>query len=154
MISLLDVAGLKALIMMPDEDVDDLVERYPTFVAAQLEVFTGEIYSRLRKRYKTPFVDPVPMVAKGWLAVLIAPVLYARRGVDPSDSQMQELREEAARVREQIKEAADAENGLYDLPLLDTADGTAITKAGPLSYSEASPYSWTDVQAEAVRGGQ
>jgi hypothetical protein len=127
---------------MPEEDVDDLVARYPAFVAAQLEVLTGEIYSRLRKRYKTPF-DPVPIVAKGWLADMIAPVLYARRGVDPSDDQMQQLRDAAARAREQIKEAADSENGLYDLPLLDTADPTAIAKAGPLGYSEG-PYDYLD----------
>jgi hypothetical protein len=141
--ALLDIKGLKALVIMPEEDVDDLVARYPAFVAAQLEVLTGEIYSRLRKRYKTPFVEPVPIVAKGWLADMITPVLYARRGIDPSDDQMQQLRDAAARAREQIKEAADSENGLYDLPLLDSADGTAITKADPLGYSEGA-YDYLD----------
>ena len=64
-----------------------------------------------------------------------------------------EILAEAERAREQMKEAADSEIGLYDLPLLNDVTTDGISKGGPLGYSEQSPYSWTDEQADAIRSG-
>jgi len=132
---------------MPPDWVDALPASY---VEARLVARTSEIYSRLRKRYKVPFVDPVPEIAAGWLTSLVQVDLYQRRGWDPSDEHAQAVLQEAATAREQMQEAADAQNGLYDLPLNDAEDATAITKGAPFGYSEADPYTWMDRQREAA----
>jgi len=124
-----------------------------TFVQTQLIIGTSRIYARLRKRYAVPFVAPVPEIACGWLVALVTPMVYRRRGIDPSDEQIESLDAAAAQALDELKEAADSEVGLYDLPLLSTAKGgdDGPTLGGPFGYSEASPYTWTDRQAEAVK---
>lgn len=151
-LSYLDVAALKARTIMPDTDVDALDVMYPGWIASRLAVGTSEINSRLRKRYTVPFATPVPEVILGWLADLVTPVLYERRGWNPGDEQAKSITDAADRAREQMKEAAEAEGGLYDLPLRDDGDASAVSRGGPLAYAEASPYAWMDVQAEAIRG--
>lgn len=136
---------------MPYEDVIRLDQDRPGFLDGALEDALSEIYSRLRKRYRTP-MNPLPGIVKKWRAKLVTPQAYAARGVNPEDPTVKAMDEEADRAREQMKEAADAKDGLYDLPLLDNADATAIDKGGPLGYSEPSPYDSQDRQAEAIRG--
>lgn len=148
----LDVDGFRLRTAMPLEDVDDLEQRFPGFLAARLAVASSEITSRLRKRYSAPFAAPVPEVVLGWLVALVTPVAYLRRGVNPADEQFASIVEEAKLAREQMKEAADAEEGLFDLPLRADTTTSGISQGGPMVYSEASPYEWTDVQAEVIRG--
>jgi hypothetical protein len=50
-----------------------------------------------------------------------------------------------------LKEAADAKDGLIDLPLRADTTASGISRGGPLAYTETSPYAWTDVQAETGR---
>ena len=59
------------------------------------------------------------------------------------------------RVELELKEAADAEKGLFELPLRATdTTGSAINAGGPMGYSEQSPYTWTDRQYDhLVNGG-
>lgn len=139
--------------IMPGEDLDVIKSLAPTWLARALEDFSSEIDARLRKRYKVPFTAPAPAIVKRWLHVLVTPQAYRKRGVNPSDTQITSVDADAANALAEIKEAADCVAGLFDLPLLDTADGSAIVKAGPLGYSEASPYTWMDVQADAIREG-
>lgn len=123
------------------------------FVESRLVIRTSEINARLRKRYAVPFADPTPEVVKGWLAALVLPDLYEARGWDDSDAHAQSLKDAAALAREQMKEAADSDVGLYDLPLAQDDTTSAISKGGPQGYSEQSPYSWTDAQSDAVGRG-
>ena len=75
-----------------------------------------------------------------------------KRGVDPSDQQFSEIREDATKAEKEIEEAANSHDGLFDLPLLDSEKTSGISKGGPRVYSEASPYVFMDVQRDAGRG--
>jgi hypothetical protein len=96
----------------------------------------------------------VPEIVLSWLVRISTLDAYLRRGFDPSSRQDAEIVKAAEAARAEVKEAADAQDGLWDLPLRQDAPGTSgITAGGPLGYAEASPYDWTDRQIEAVRGG-
>lgn len=137
--------------VMPQADVFDLDGQHPGYLDAALAGALSEIYSRLRKRYRVP-MDPIPEIVLVWQALLVTPQAYRARGANPDDPTIQALDKDADRAREQMKEAADSQTGLYDLPLNEATDDSAVSKAGPLAYSEQDPYSWQDIQSEAVRG--
>ncbi len=134
---------------MPPDDFDAID---PAFVESRLAIGTSEINGRLRKRYMAPFASPVPEAVLGWLTAIVTPELYFRRGWDPASEQGAAIIDAAKRAREEIKEAADSKEGLWDLPLREDTTDEGISKGGPLAYSEASPYEWLDVQREAIRG--
>ncbi len=50
-----------------------------------------------------------------------------------------------------MKEAADSAEGLFELPLRADLETSGVSKGGPLGYTEASPYRWTDRQADDGR---
>ncbi len=96
-----------------------------------------------------PFLAPVPEAVLEWLTKIVTFELYLKRGVDPSDSSIAFVKEQydgPTGALTELKEAADAQAGLFDLPLNDTRDTSARTKAGPLVYAEASPYVSFDIQ--------
>jgi hypothetical protein len=140
-------------VALPSLRVDCLpAENFITRRIADHESWMG---SRLTKRYATPFADPVPSIVISWLVGLVTADLFAKRGFNPGSAQDEEaILGRAQRARDEIKEAADSKDGLFDLPIREDLPGTsAITRGGPLAYSEASAYTWIDVQAEAVRNG-
>jgi hypothetical protein len=51
----MDLMGFKARTMMPPDDVQIVETSQPGFVARRIRLWTSYIYSRLGKRYKTPF---------------------------------------------------------------------------------------------------
>lgn len=155
MTAYLDLNAFKARTIMPSTDVDDLESIANGWVLAQLEQASRWIDSRLRKRYDAPFeVATCPEIVKSWLTRLVTLRAYLRRGVDATDAQFDLIRADAASAAEEIKEAADAVDGLFDLPLKDSDKATGITLGAPFGYAEAGPYEWLDVQREAVRNGQ
>ena len=145
-----EVVDFRTRTFMPDEDVDLLWTARPGYIEAALRGATADIYSRLRKRYQVPF-NPEPEIVVSWKAKIVTPEAYRARGFNPSDTTLEAAEKDRDRVYEQIKEAADAKDGLFDLPLAE-GQGEGISKGGPLGYSEASPYDWTDAQSEALRG--
>jgi hypothetical protein len=145
-----EVVDFRVRTVMPDEDVDELWTQRQGFLEAALRGALADIYARLRKRYKVPF-NPKPEIVVAWQTKLVTPEAYRARGYNPSDTSLEGAEKDRERVYEQIKEAADSKDGLFDLPLDDAADATAIGKGGPLSYSEAGPYEWTDVQRRSLR---
>lgn len=147
----LDLAAFKVRTLAPQSFVDELETLAPGWVLGQLEHYSRVIDARLRKQYAVPFADPAPETVKEWLTRIVTLRVYLRRGVDPSDLQFEEIKQDAKDALAEIKEAADSETGLYDLPVADAADGSAISKGAPLGYSEASPYVWADVQVSAGR---
>lgn len=119
-----------------------------TFVQSRLIIETSKINSRLRKRYLVPFVDPVPEIVNGWLVASVTPLLYKRRGIDPSDAQFASVLDDAKQALEEMTEAANSVDGLFDLPLNNFSTATGVQKGMPLVYSETSPYRWYDAQRQ------
>ncbi len=142
----------KLLTTMPSAYVDELETRAPGFIDARLELHSGLIAARLAKRYGAFGVgDAAPLVVKLWLVAMVTVDCWQKRGVSPTDEQYQEYKEAALKADADIKEAADSVTGLFDLPLLPTNDTSAVTRGGPLTYSEQSPYVWADQQMAAGR---
>lgn len=134
---------------MPPEYVTAIESIQPGWTLAQLEQASRWIDSRLRKRYAVPFdltADPAPEAVKAWLTKLVTVQCYIRRGVDPTDQQFALIQQDAADAKAEIKEAADSNEGLFDLPWRDSEKATGISLGGPRVYSESSPYVWSNVQ--------
>lgn len=148
----INVAGFKLRSAMPAEDVDRLEAQYPGFLAAQLADEQAYIEDRLRKRYAVPFVAPYPTILVRWLVRLVTATAYERRGWNPSGMENERIGKAADDARAELKEAADSNEGLFDLPLRADAVGTGISQGGPYGYAEASPYVWTDRQRSAAEG--
>lgn len=144
----LTVEQFKDLAISPASYVDEIETEHPGWVDAQLGFWSSYIDSRLAKRYATPFdADSPPVVVQGWLARLVTERVYLKRGVDNTDGQIAAVQDDAKAAQAEIKEAADAKDGLFELPLRADAPGSdGITRGKVLSYTEQSPYSWTYVQ--------
>lgn len=138
---------------MPAADVDALEVTDPGFLAATLADVTAEVYAVLAKRYVVPFASPVPRLVLRWITAIVTLEAYLKRGFNPESAQDALIDANAKIAREQIQAAANAETGLYELPLRsDLAASTGATKGGPFGYSEQSPYVWTTVQWNGARG--
>lgn len=149
--SYLDLDGFRDLTLMPAEDVDFLEAGSPGWIARQLNVMSAKIDARLSKRYTVPFQEPYPELVQSWLASVTTLRAYLRRGVDPTDLQFEEIRKDAENAWAEIEEAANGETGLFELPAQPDESGPAVTRGGPRTYTEASPYVWSDRQAAAAR---
>jgi glutaredoxin len=141
----------KAITVAPAEFVDAIETVAPGWIDAQAGLISAWVDAQLRKRYDAPFASPYPVAVTGWVSRLLTLKVFLRRGVDATDAQFAEIKNDADEAKKEIKEAADAENGLYDLPLRQDTTASGISKAGPLSYSEQSPYVWADRQADIGR---
>lgn len=140
--------------VMPSADVDVVEIDTPGFTTKRLEVNSSKINARLRKRYAVPFsaaLVPIPEAVLDWLTKLTQWDLYLKRGVDPSDPSIAHVKADKEQADAELLEAANGEIGLFDLPVDETKDASAITKGGPMGYSETSPYVFTTLQAEAGR---
>lgn len=149
--SYLDRDAFANLTTMPVEFVDDIEASSPGWVDAQLSLWSAKIDSRLVKRYAVPFTAPAPLVVQGWLAQIVTQRAYLRRGIDPTDPQMVTVAADAAEAWAEIKEAADAKDGLFDLPLRSDTDASGIVKTSTLAYAEQSPYVAFDIQSDTGR---
>lgn len=154
MTAAITVAEFAARTVMPSEDVDRLETQYAGFLDAQIASAQAWIDARLSKRYAIPFASPVPEVYLGWIVALVTLQAYQRRGWNPTSAENTLVIEAVKQAKDEIKEAADSATGLYELPLRQDRPGVSgVTYGGPLGYSEASPWDWTDRQIETVRGG-
>ena len=151
----LDVTGFKLRTIMPSGDVDALETLEPGWTQQKIDDWGDELDARLGKRYAVPFGDAgtprtnVPPTVLRWLTALVTRDTYLKRGFNPSSQQDQlGIFGMAEKAETELKEAADSQAGLFELPLKasDTSDG--ITRGGPLAYSEASPYTAMTLQAE------
>ena len=148
MAAYLTVAEFRTRTIMPQQQVDALEVAEPGFLDSALLAGSDWINARLRKRYAAPFATPYPPVVLDWLTRMVTLQAYGKSGWSPgSKSDEASIIDAAKEAREEVKEAADSKEGLFDLPL-DTGDSSAVTKGGPLSYSETSPYRWTTLQGD------
>lgn len=139
---------------MPQRDVDRLEVDEPGFLQSQLDDWSAEIDDRLRKRYAVPFASPTPRTVLRWLTKLVTREAYDKRGRNPSSEQDQSAIDGAAEQAErELREAADAKDGLFELPLrADQPDVSGVTVGEPLGRADADPYAWMDRQRATSRG--
>lgn len=157
----LDVDGFKTRSSMPNSSVEELEAQKPGYLAARAVMRSAQLNSRLAKRYVTPFgvapVSPstaatlVPDAVIRWMVAWLTLDAYKALGFDPSSEQDKTILDDAKQADDEVREAADSESGLFELPLRTTDPKTGITQGGPYFYSEPDPYSWTDIQHEEAR---
>ena len=151
----LDIAKFKGLTLIPPGQVDDIEKVTPGWLDNQLGYWARWIDTRLRKRYASPFPahdavpDSTPTSVQGWLARIVTVRVMLKRGVDPDDLQYVTIAADAEAAQAEVLEAANSDEGWFDIPLRTSEDGSAISRGNPRSYTEQSPYVWTDEQ-EAV----
>lgn len=148
----LSLATFKAATVAADESVDEVEARYPGWIDNQLAIKSQWLDSRLRKRYLFPLTTtPYPLVVTDWLSRIVTEVMMRKRGIDPTDEQAATYVTDRTTAEAEVLEAANAEKGLFDLPLRADTSTTGIVAPQVLGYSEASPYVAFDIQAEAAR---
>lgn len=147
----LTVAEFRDRTVMAPQDVDLVESKAPGFIDCQIAIKQEMLDARLRKRYSVPFVGTVNEAIKGWLTRIVTPEVMRKRGARADDPMMVQVIDGAAEAVTEIKEAADSQIGLYDLPLTGTTGVSGIAYGGPRAYAEQSPYTWKKIQAEAAR---
>lgn len=140
MTAYLDLAAYKLLSLLPSGTLDRVETETPGYFAENLESESADIESRLAKRYATPFATPYPKAVRRWLARKVDGLAVFKAGFKPTDESALQIidREKAADV--EIDKAADAEKGLYELPLRADTTANGVVKGAPLAYTETSPY--------------
>jgi hypothetical protein len=150
MTAYLTLARYKLLATIPASFIDEVETVAAGFTDAHLEILSRWLDSKLAKRYAAPFAaDSIPSAIEAWLARLVTPQVMLKRGVNATDEQWQHIVKQEESARAEVQEAADSENGLYDLPLRqDTPSTSGIAKGFTKAYSEQSPYVQQTLQAQ------
>jgi hypothetical protein len=131
----------RSLSVIPGVDVDGIESENPGYIEARSGIHQDWLEAVLAKRYAIPFTDPVPGIVKGWIVALVTPEVYGRRGFNPSLAELQPMLDASTRAVAEVKEAANSQTGMFELPLREGGDiAGSVTKGGPQFYSETSPY--------------
>lgn len=135
----------------PAAAMTEVETQFPGWLQVQIDSMASLINARLAKRYAVPFPDPAPEQILSWLTRLVTVQLYFKRGFDPTDAQSAALVQDRDTVWAEIKEAADAQGGLFELPLRsDQSSGSAVRS--PILYrSDPTPFERIDRQATRYR---
>lgn len=133
--------------VMPSSFISEIETVSPGWTLVQLTIESARIDGRLSKRYAVPFALPAPLCVQGWLAKIVTESAYRKRGYDPTDAQGRMYVADRDTAIAEIKEAADAIDGLFDLPLRADLTASGVTRGFPKAYSEQSPYAFADGQS-------
>jgi hypothetical protein len=147
----LSVAEFRGVTTMPGEQVDRLEAIEPAYLLGRLTFETGWIKARLAKRYAVEGFDANPPdIVKSWLCAIVTLWAYKKLGFGALNPEDSDTVKDAETARAEVKEAADSEDGLFDLPMRQDVQASGISQGGPLGYAEASPYTANDRQREAI----
>jgi hypothetical protein len=97
---------------------------------------------------------PIPETFLEWIVAGVSVDVLRKRGVNAQDPQIEQVYERYKEVwgeTGEIAQAANSKDGLFDLPDNDADNATNISSAGPISYSETSPYVGADYQEQVGR---
>jgi hypothetical protein len=143
----LSFAEFRSASIMPSAFIDQLETAEPGWLETRLLYGSAKLDSRLGKRYDAPFRAPYPIAVCDWLARVVTYEAWLKRGLSPTDQEGGEYRQQSDTALAEIKEAADSEKGLFELPLRADTDAQGVTRGSPRVYSETSPYIAFDQQA-------
>lgn len=139
----------------PGDLTGRLMALAPTFIQTRLDYHSASIDAQLALRYDTPFMPDAtgayPLILQSWAIGLTCADAWLRLGRASSDQDVQQTLDDATAIRAAIAAAADAEKGLYALPLRADNLTSGIVRPGPISYTLHSPFVGQRQQRERGR---
>jgi hypothetical protein len=147
----LTAAEFKLQSILPAIYIDEIEDRESGWVERRIRRHSSWIDARLIKRYAVPFVAPYPDVVIEWCEALTSLDVLMRRGIDSADEQFDVVRKRAEQAQADVLQAADAETGLFELPLTASSAASGVSKGGPYVYSSSGPYTSFDEQRAIAR---
>lgn len=153
----LTLAAYRSITTIPSSLVDDCAAKGKD-VGRWLELGSADIRARLVKRYAVDFSDPGPVPDKiiKWLVLLVDIDVWKCVGGAPEGREDAWADKDRDRVEAELKEAADAETGLFELPPRNTdpLGASAVNKGGPVVQSFNTIYGFFDAEScERDQGG-
>ncbi len=147
----LTLAEFIQISVVPAQFIQEIEARTPGWVDQRLLMVSAFIDTRLAKRYAAPFESPYPLAVRDWVSKIVSVDVWLRRGVEPTDEEFAEFKLQSAQSYLDIKEAANSEIGLFDLPLRSDTNDSGIVRGAPMVTSQQSPYAWADEQERVGR---
>lgn len=148
----IDVDYLRAIGSVPGALLTELEVNEPGRLEAMIAAVSRLVDSRLFKRYATPFKEPVPEAIKFAVAQIVSHQVRVVIGFDPSseqDAQIVKARDDAFAW---LTEAANASEGLVELPLREPdpgkADEAGVSRRKARAFSYRSAIDWHRAQRE------
>lgn len=150
----LTAAAFKTRTLAPPDYVDAIEAETPGWTDAQLLAKSRWLDAKLAKRYAAPFASPYPECLLDWLTRIVTWRCYIKRGVDPTDREVAEVKADAELAEREADNAVSLAEAHFELPLRENTTASGATVGRPMTYTESTPYAWTDVQLDAALGEQ
>lgn len=147
----LSLITFKAISVMPASFIDEIEARTPGWIDQRCLHGSAWLDSRLSKRYDAPFANPYPYAVCDWLAKIVTFEAWLKRGVAATDEEIAEYKAMCTTAFAEVREAADSETGLFELPLRATVDANGVRRGFVFVSSQQSPYVWADYQRDIGR---
>lgn len=149
------LAAYRSTTTIPGSQVDRCAAQGKN-VQTWLDIHWSHIKARLVKRYAVAndFQDgDVPEKIIEWLVVLTDIDVWKCVGGVPEGREDGWADKDRDRVNEELREAANADAGLFELPLRasDPLGASAVNKGGPIVVSYATGFDYFDALREATR---
>ena len=137
--------------LLPKAVVDAIELGTPGWLEAQIVGVSARIEARLLKRYGA-WTEPYPEIVKQWIVDIVSFNAWLKRGVKATDETIQAFKDKHDTAYDEMREAADSEVGLFDLPrVVGDTSTSGINRGNTRVYSEQSPYAGFDRQADRGR---
>jgi hypothetical protein len=146
----LPIASYKSITLIPVSEINGIELLEPGWTDARSALCQAWITDKLRKRYGAYADADVPSTVKRWMVAMLDRDVYTKRGRNPQDPAMTDVNREAEEALAQLDLAANSQQGLIELPIVQGTDVSGVNHGGPIFYSEASPFVSADRQQRAA----